>query len=248
MYILSIDCATKTLGYVFAEIDNKYYLDIIDFFKKLKTIIDKKLKLENIEKIQNEIIQFYERKFINILSADVIDIINGKKIKDVPYIQILNNLHNNLDEIFNKIINCKSIKDKINKNNNWLLDFYVILENQWNISTQNNIIASAIAMYMISRIQLPMTNIIDISPTRKNKIYFDESLSMDNFKKLYPQNTKYNRYNRCKKHAIENMEFYLNNFKIRNSISHIKKSDKSHIADAFMQMMVFLLENKKIQI
>lgn len=219
MNVLSIDCATKTLGYVYAKIN-------LDYFNNLIELNSNMLKYNNVYD-KMEIMNSYNEKFIDIIDSGVKDLLNGKKIKEVSYVQRLHLLYEFMESL------------NINENS------YILLEDQWNLNSQSNVITSAIVMYYTQK-GYPVDKIVIISPTKKNKISFHQDLTHASMKLKYPNNTKYNRRKRAKKHTEENFKYYLTHFNLMDNIANIKNANLEHIADAFMQMYYFCLQKMKL--
>lgn len=78
--ILSFDCATKTLGVIYAEVD----LDYIKHLKTIKTIDD---------------LQTFNQMMINLKIAEVKDIIGNRKVKEVDIVETINLLITYLDSL-----------------------------------------------------------------------------------------------------------------------------------------------------
>ena len=217
---LSFDCAIKTLGYVYAVIDKTY---LHNFYQLLKT--DDKIEKHKLLSI------FMSQKHVDIQFCGVKDILddenekiekNKKKtvVKSVSYVQRFAKLYKFLETL--KLPDC------------------ILLEDQWNINSQSNSIASGIIMYYITKLIKPEC-IIMINPNKKNKIAMDPSLTFEKIKEMFPNNTKYMRMKRIKYHTIKNTEFYIKIHNFEHLFTSIKKNKMEHVSDAFMQLYYYII-------
>lgn len=213
---LSFDCAIKTLGYVYAVIDKSYLHNFYEILKTDDDIVRNKLLLV-----------FSKQKHVDIINCGVKDILvdldNEKVVvKSVPYVQRFDKLYKFLETL--KVPDC------------------VLLEDQWNINSQSNSVASGIIMYYLSKSIKP-ENIITINPNKKNKIAMNPSLTFEKIKEMFPTNTKYMRMKRIKYHTIKNTEFYISLHKFEHLFTSIKKNKMEHVSDAFMQLYYYAICN-----
>jgi hypothetical protein len=217
--ILSIDCATKTLGYVYASVDTNYINAILKLNENTKeeTLENKIEKMMKFKKEHPELMKIKKCGVQNLLEK-------GAKIKDVSLVDIISSLDNFLSTF--------------DINENQLT--YILLEKQWNINTPSNNIISAIIAYFL-RQKIPPGRIIIMPAVMKTKIHFHESLSMVEMKKKYANGTKYGTSKKNKQFAIQNMKYFFEIFEITNVIDHIIESKLEHVADSFMQMYSFII-------
>jgi hypothetical protein len=268
--ILSIDSATKTFGYILSEINVNYISEIIKEIHTYKNrlteinnninkiindnivhnnsinnnIVNNKIN-DNIvnnninDNIVNNNISINDNinNLIKIIDCDVIDLLDKKTIKEVNMQYIIHQVKILLDKIIFNLLKCKNlnqiedIKDKI----------IIILENQWGINMHSNVISSSIMMFFIKS-GINKDNIYILNPTLKNKVHFNKAISYENIKLKYPGKTNYIRTKCRKQHTIENMIYYFDNFKMSDNLKHIKQNKYEHIADAFMQLYIFIMQ------
>ena len=200
MYYLSFDVATKSLAFSFIRYNINWKKDInIEYSKLENNEINAIQFLENVNVILNNSLQY--------LYGNVIDLIPGKKIKDVNIFEKskylkehLNKINNNICEILN-ISNLEIIKDELQ----------ILIEYQMSHNYNSNAIYNQI-IYEYTPLKIDK-----VIPTCKNKIYLHNNLIYQNFIEKYANN-----YTANKNHTKANFIFFLEQYKITN-LKHIKK-------------------------
>lgn len=183
-YTLSFDVATKSFAYVlFTGINTS-------------TIKDGILDIEKMD--------------IQIIDGNVIDIIPGKKIKEVDDITRTKALW---DTLHNKI----QYPDDFNETT-----ASIKIEFQLGQNVKSNIIYDQTIMYYATY------DIEKVGPSLKNQICFSDDLRIQRFYEKYSDIYKAN-----KMHTAANLDYFCQNKKIK--FDHIKKSILHNLADAFMQ-------------
>jgi hypothetical protein len=218
-WYLSFDCATKTFAYILIKINYDHLF--IDTTKLLKLVKQLKCNLHNdgysedIEKIINKI-NIKTKNVIEIITGDCIDLIPGIKNKDITTVErikiVSNYTKNNIFPI---------IKD-IPKD-----DLSILVEFQMSHNTQSKIVSIAL-LTLFSDYELCLVN-----PSLKNKLYFTEQGRYCYFIEKYK-----NTYDANKKHALFNFKEFERIFDQKINLSD---KLKGHIADAFMQVLGYIM-------
>jgi len=244
-YILSIDGATRTLGYIFAKIDTKY-VSKIEKSKFLfeQYLIDEKLanKLTDakIKTAVKELIDYHKQNpFITILLSGVKDLLNGDKIKKYKQIERMKLLVDFIKQIIPMDLNSLNEQYKgVLKSNDVITpeNLYIILEQQWAINKNSGNITHAIIAYFLT-IGVPVSNIIMVMPSKKNSIAFAPELSYDYLFKTYKGDgqLRYKKSHIAKLHSVSNMKLFYQKFGL--TLPDISSTLYEHLADAFMQLM-----------
>jgi hypothetical protein len=200
------------------------YINILSFDCAIRTLgyVYARVDLNYLSNIYYDI-NYIGNKHVDIIYCGVKDLLDDPKItiKSVPYIQRFDKLYQFLNSL------------KISENT------IVLLEDQWNINSQSNAIASGIVMYYLSR-QIPHSHIVSIAPTKKNKIALRDDLTFEKIKLLFPNNTKYTRSKRVKYHTIENTKYFAKLYNYTHLFKDIKADKLEHVSDAFMQLYYYV--------
>jgi len=210
MLFLSFDCANKTLAYMIVEINVNIIEEIRgEVRNEGKEYIKKKQKIKEIEKKLEKYIEF--KKY------GVVDVLNGKKIKNTTTIERTKMLKNKLDEL--NFLNC------IDSNTT------IVIEKQPRLSNfKSSTICDQIMMYFADY------NINLISPKLKNKISYNEKLRHEIFLRKYKT-----KYSADKNHSKSNFLYLLKIFKQESILSKIQKSSYDDIADSFQQIIAYIV-------
>lgn len=241
-YILSIDGATRTLGYIFAKIDTNY----VSKMEKAKSVfeqylIDEKLanKLSDAKiksSIQNLISFHKQNPYITILLSGVKDLLNGDKIKKYKQIERMKLLVDFIKQLIPMDLNDKELLNSKFPNETITPDnLYIILEQQWAINKNSGNITHAIIAYFLT-IGVPVSNIIMVMPNKKNSIAFAPELSYNYLFEKYKGDGKlrYKKSHIAKLHSVSNMKLFYQKFGL--TLPDISSTLYEHLADAFMQM------------
>lgn len=222
MYFLSFDVATKSLAYSFIFYNMNWKTDLINEYNKFENKnIPLDIFLNNINNIINDSLQY--------LHGDVIDLIPGKNLKDVDIFEKSKKL-----KLILKDIN-KTILKKINLESLEMIKskFKVIIEYQMAHNYNSNAIYNQI-IYEYCNYEIDK-----VMPVYKNKINLNDNLIYQNFIEKYKNN-----YTANKNHTKQNFLFFIQNYNLQNTISHIKKKNLDDIADSFMQIFGYLYSKR----
>lgn len=169
------------------------------------------------------------KKFMTIISSNVIDLIPGKKIDDISNVEITKKLRAMLDgsDINNDtlskdtlvIIECQPIKVKSRTSNN-----------------KSIIISHNLSMYY-SAYEFDF-----IDPKLKNNICLGNNLSFGFFLEKYKHQKNPKSYAR-KMHTRANMEFLVKIFNF-SILDKIKKSVYDDQADSLIEIFAYIAQNK----
>lgn len=209
-YFLSYDCANKSLGIIFFSFNFSYKDEI-------KTIIQSDIsKIEKLVKIHQIL-----KHTIDIFYLDVIDICPNMKITELDIIQ-----RSNLFKIaLNKInVVVKNVIDNEHVNH---INVYIERQPVFNIKSM--VISSQLIYEYANNDRFKIKLMY---PMLKNQIYLHEDLKHSSF----ISNTN-NGYKANKNHTKANFLHFIEKFKLKNKISHIKNKNLDDIADAFMQVL-----------
>lgn len=220
---LSWDCANKTLAWAYIEINLKLPIQDAPLNDNLTNI---KQRIDNIMRCLDNV--------INVISVGSIDLIDGKKIKDVSEIErsrlLYKFLHNS------KLFSCDNLPK----------DTTVIIEHQpprVGFATNNKsvMIEHQLLFYYHN------FNLIQISPCHKQKIYFRD-LTFNKFieekKKKSKILTRSNHYVARKKHSKMNFLHFIDEFNHKDKIANIPKKTLDDVADAFLQILAHIKLNR----
>jgi hypothetical protein len=235
---LSYDCAHKTLSYsivtirelsdvmnmiksILVQYINKYFPD------EFKTI--SMLTMENPAVVrplaalclrQPDVLLAMLREInrrlrdvIDISRGRVLDIIQGRKVKEVSAVDRVKALKSTLDS--ERLYEAE--------------DRSVLVETQpGNLNFKSSAISDQLSMYHADE------DLHHVSPHLKNKLCFDESLA---YEKFLPQYKK--QYDANKAHTSANLLYYLQVFDREDLVNDIKKDILNNLADSFMQALAF---------
>jgi hypothetical protein len=227
-YILSFDCADKTLGVcLIGYLPKPIIIDELEF---IKTLTDENFIQEEFSSLINNML-FVEEMWLFNLLGDV-------KVRDTEDYIRLARLKYALKSI-NKYLSDNNItlseihiEYQMGQNDLTRLISPAIIYEFVNEDNMINLIIGPVTEYKESS-QSPIS-ISVIQAAAKNSFCFHESIAYNVFAAKYQTNTTAN-----KKHTAENFRYFL---EIQNKLMH-KKIDASkishkeinHIADAFMQ-------------
>jgi hypothetical protein len=238
---LSWDCANRSLAYSYISIDTTVvdrlyqtvtdindlyesycinttncpcdvdeYINILEanyndpeFLARLNTLIDSAIAICN--------------SHITYISADVIDLLNGKKIKDTTEIQRTIMLYNWLKD-------SPVSTDKIQVE-------YVIIEHQPYTNLKSTVVSSQLAFYYANH------NPVFVSPKLKNNICLGPNMEFD---KYLISRKKEASYVARKKHSKDNFLYFIKVRNLHHVIANIPKPYYDDIADSFMQILAYL--------
>ena len=224
--ILSWDCAYKTLGVIDITINTAILLDLAASYSKFIRTKDTGAFISEVDLLLST--------FIVIGSADVINLIGNKTIKEVPEMIRFKLLRNYLIARDNKTA-------EFEKNGCKKYDHVIIERQPAKINSNSAIISYLLAYHYVDQ------NPYLIGATIKNKFCFGPNLSLAHFIERYPSSRKKDTHSARKHHAAENLDLLINCFALQNSFAHIPKSKKNHVADALLQALGFLKEKKLFQ-
>jgi len=219
IYLLSYDCAHKSLGVSFFSYNNNYKTNIKD---ELKRDILPKPKLININNILNNV--------ISLKYLDVIDVCPGENVKTIDKIRLTNLFKKEIIKI-NNIISKFIIEYNIKK-------IILCIEYQ---PTYNYL---SVSIFHQLKYEYSNNDLYEISimyPHVKNTIFFHPLLKHNNCIA-----TSNSGYLANKKHTKLNMLYFINNFNLQNKIIHIKKKNLDDLADSIFQAIAYIkyIKNK----
>lgn len=205
-WFLSIDEATKTLGYCILSINKTVKLDdIAEEIKKIETQKD----VQNIQNIQNLI-----ENYIQLHSCATVDLIPDKKDTDITLVERITAFRKYVETTLEPEIK-KIVPDDAKLN--------VPLEFIMGQNHKVNAICSS-AIYAFSN-----RNVLIVKPVYKNQIHFK---GVDETYIAHWQGTCKTTYNANKKHCIALFKYISKMFNFK--INHLNKKEISHVADAVM--------------
>jgi len=204
MIILSFDCANKSLAYSLVEIPDGLKIE---------------KKKRNEEAIMN-IDEIDDYKKIKIKECDVVNLLGGRKVKDVDSIERARCLRKYIDKNFGEKLKIYELDDII-----------ILIEKQpETINIKSCAISDQLLFYFAN-----LKNIATISPTLKNKISFNSELAYNKYVSKYS-----NSYLANKNHAKANLLYFLKKTEQEYVLKDIKKSNYNDLADSFMQIIAYL--------
>ena len=210
MFILSWDCAHKSLAYCYIEIKNKSEDD--------------------------------DRKVINVLACDVVDILSGSSVKEVDPIQKA--------ILFKKHL--KAILDSINIDPSTR----ILIEDQPSRVGFNktNAASQSIANFLVYSF-CDNFEVILVSPKLKQNIclkkgleyltIYNEQIKQSEEKKGGQSNLSADakariKYSSRKKMSVENFTWFMTQTGQMDKIKHIKKAYLDDVSDTFLQVLAKL--------
>lgn len=218
-WYLSFDCATKTLAYILVKIKPDHlFIDTNELRKVLKHL-EHRLKTDGYSIDVHNAVKKIDDKLnntIQIISGDCVDLFPGIYNKDINTINRIKALSVYINKDIKPIIN--NIPHE---------QLHVLVEFQMSFNTQSKIISTALlTLFADYDIQL-------INPSLKNKLYFNDKghycYFMEKYKSSYLAN---------KNHALYN---YLVFEQVFNQSVNLSNKLKGHVADAFMQILGYLI-------
>lgn len=212
MLYLSFDIASRSLAFSFIYYNN-------DIIKNIQYSLYNSKNDTNLLQTLNNTIEHNIQYFY----GNVIDLNNGKKMKDMILLERTINLKNTLMELKNALIQ-KQIEFNLNNEN-----VKILLEYQMSANYQANAVFNQIYY------EFAEFNPIIVNPCYKNKIHFSEELMYKNFANKYSRN-----YSANKAHSKENFLYFLKTFNLEDKIVNIKKKNLDDIADSFMQIFGYI--------
>lgn len=215
MLYLSFDVASRSLAFSLMYYDHKVLEYLKKFTNEYKDNENKEGYLEHIGNTLKYNIQYYH--------GNVVDLNNGKKMKDMVLVERTMNLKNTLMELKNALIQKKIELDLDDSK------VKVLIEYQMSANYHANAVFNQI-FYEFSEF-----NPVVIHPCYKNKVHFSAELIYSNFSEKYNKN-----YSANKAHCKENFLYFLKAFNLENIIHNIKKKNLDDIADSFMQIFAYI--------
>lgn len=245
------DCAYKTLAWSLVDIDIHIYSKMYIMGVELENIINKhrgvdkmdKLYLDDISSWLN-IMSFFLEQFVKPIEWGVTDVLNGKKLNSVSEIERTSAL----SSFLKKNLTVEKIQASATSDNKKIV---TIIEHQpprlgtkENSKTNNKstVVSHQLAFYYIN------LNPIFVDPKIKNNIAMARHLHYDDFlTRELPlhKNPKDARYTARKKHSTENFLYFVRVFKLEQLIDQIPNAVMDDLADSFLQILSFLVQNKK---
>ncbi len=214
MLYLSFDVASRSLAFSLMYYDH----NVLEHLKKFTLDNQNQNKhnyLEGVDQILKYSIQYYH--------GNVVDLNNGKSMKDMILLERTMTLKNTLLELKNALIQ-KQIELDIDMDKT-----KVLIEYQMSANYQANSVFNQI-YYEFAEFQPVVVN-----PCYKNKIYFSSELTYSKFAERYNRN-----YSANKAHSKENFLHFLKTFNLEDVIKNIKKKNIDDIADSFMQIFAYI--------
>lgn len=224
---LGWDCANKSLAWTYITIN----LNIIKELHAESENIMKALSGNNLVVDLGNVIRELNRildTFITFKSTGVVDILDGRKVKDVNDVDRSRALYNFIQS---KELNVDA-------------STIVIIERQnkiGNITNSSSVMISSqlVYNYITSKVVL-------INPKLKNKITMGQGLALDDFINVeIPRRKSLNdaKYVARKKHSKENYLRFLTIFGLLDKIKHIRKIYLDDVADSAMEIFAYIREN-----
>lgn len=217
MLFLSFDIASRSLAYTIMY----YNTDVLSI---ISNIINNDSITNGIDSISN--IGYVLKRNVDLRVCDVTDINEGLKNKEVDTLiktkklkSILLTLQSILENFKAELLNEGGINTEI----------AVLLEYQMPSNYQANAVFNQIYYHFVDY------NPQIISPCYKNKIYFSNDLTYDNFSSKYK-----NTYSANKSHTKANFLYFMESFGLKERISHIKKKNLDDAADSFIQIFAYI--------
>lgn len=219
--VLSFDCAYRSLAFVYATIN----IDIADdFFKKKQEVLSRDHGTPELSRVVVELCQLADG-FITVHKRGVIDVLMGARLKDV-------------DDVVKAKLLQKALEDDVGVS--LPEESIILIEKQPQaINTPSSLVQSQIILYYM--MTAPSARIVLVPPKEKNKISFAGHLGYASF-----AGGNRSRYVDNKKHTKTNLEFFLEAFGLSHLFEGIKKANYDDFADAFMQIMVIMVNPKLI--
>lgn len=217
MKFLSFDCANKSLAYTYMQIDTEFvdktsvYLDVMNKFQKSGRNHSILLLLYIL--VEDMI------NFIKFIDWGVIDVLAGRKVKEVNKADRKSALTRILGEL-----------PQPDDNTTILIERQPTLMNHKTTNVQNDI-----TEYYKNK--FPHSKIIIVDPKKKNKLNF----TADNHIREKINDNYSRQYDANKQLAKVNMMEILKIFDMKDFLSGIKKSNYDDIADSKLQIFAYLL-------
>lgn len=233
---ISFDIATKSLAFCIVKVPEnitKSYSELKSEYVYCEQQIADLLKLsgENtcteqevlVLKQRTDSLSNALREFVVIYDADVVNLIPDKKDKDISEVERIKALVNYFNTKLVTVINKLGLTSET---------LTVLIEHQMAPNTKARAIASAlIAMFADYEVYI-------VKPVLKNRINLSNDDHWINFVKKYKT-----LYTANKKHAIHNFEILSKDFTFLRE-EPFKKTEISHVSDAFMQVLGYLKHKK----
>ena len=228
---LGWDCANKSLAWTHITINLNIIMELHAASENITRALAGENPITVIADLKGVVAEMNRimDTFITFKSTGVVDILNGKKVKDVNDIDRSRALYN--------FIQSSGL--------NVPADTIVIIERQNKIGNVTNapsvMISSQLVYNYIS------SNVILINPKLKNKITMGEGLALDDFISAeIPKRKSLNdaKYVARKKHSKENYLRFLTIFGLLDKIKHIRKIYLDDVADSALEIFAYIRENK----
>lgn len=220
MLFLSFDIASRSLAYTIMY----YNTDVLSIISNIINDGRENNIINSIDSIN--CIDFVLKKNVDLRICDVSDINEGLTNKEVDSYtktkklkSILTILQTILDNFKIELMNESCIETEI----------VVLLEYQMPSNYQANAVFNQIYYHFIDY------NPQVVSPCYKNKIYFSNDLTYDNFISKYK-----NTYSANKAHTKANFLHFIESFGLKERINHIKKKNLDDAADSFIQIFAYI--------
>ncbi len=242
---LGWDCANKTLGWSCIDMDlhicEKMRILCLDLglmlsrWPDLKKAFSDENFLEELVGYLDIILYFYS-KFITYLDGGVIDVLDGKRVKDVDKITRAKLLHKHLVA---STVNASDLPT----------DAHVIIEHQNKIgkitNEQSTAVSNQLVFYYINH------KVDFINPKLKNNIALSTDLTFERFlsdelgKTRKTTDLSGAKYTARKRHAKANFLYLIKIFNCEHIIIGVKSSVLDDMADSTMEILAYAL-NKKL--
>ncbi len=231
------DCANKSLAWIHISINTDIYRKCKDLVNKIECLVNANIGatlsldlymefISSVGKLVTECNMLLE-SFVNVISADVVDILKGCPVLSSSEMQRIALLHEFLHN--DTRVQLHTLQGSM-----------PIIEHQPNkmgggANGKSTAIATQLAFHYT-----PL-NPIFVSPKIKNTIAFATGLALQDFA---PTSSSRNAlYRARKRHSRENFLYFMELFGLTHSISHIPKKYQCDIADAFMQIIAHLAKS-----
>ncbi len=145
----------------------------------------------------------------------VIDLIPGRKVKDVHVVERTRLLRNALDTM-------PTGADKTT----------VIEEQPPVLNFKSSTVRDQIMMHYC------LGKVVMINPTLKNKLYFHDSLKHEHFVAKYAK-----RYDANKAHTEANLRYFVKTFGCEHALHGVKNANYPDFADSFMETLAYHFSN-----
>jgi FtsZ-binding cell division protein ZapB len=225
---LSMDIATKSLAYCIVKLPvniSTTYFDLKTRYEALESQLQtiknslNTIEVTQVEELSEKIDQLSKesKEFITVIDGSVDNLIPDKKDKDISEVERIKALVGYFHNKLNPSINSHGLGPE---------NMVILLEHQMAPNTKARAIACAlITVFADYEVHI-------VKPILKNRINISKDDHWINFVKQYKT-----LYTANKKHAIHNFELLSKQFKCCLTF---KKTEISHVSDAFMQVLGYI--------